>query len=709
MTNRSRAESERQPRPLSLRVKTLLIIMVTLVGLLGMLHMALSTYVLGSFVRLEEKTVSTDAARARDALLSNLAALDRTTQDYAHWDDTYQFVQDINQDYIDENTIPSVFTDNRLSLMEFVSVAGTAIFSKSFDLTTEQEIPVPEKFRHLAANLPPLLGHPISSTTGIVLLPEAPMLVASEAILTNEGEGPVAGVLIMGLALDGYELARLTETTHLAITVIRLDRPDADLAPEILEAKDAFKNNPNSDTFVQPLRGEKSIAGYTMFTDVMGQPAFLLQVTEGREIYAQGVASLRYLSIATVLAGLLQGGVVLLLLERFVLSRLTRLTTVARKIVDGDLEARAPVESGDETGVLAETFNAMTARLEQMLHGERERNEQLQATVQRYVEHMATVAQGDLATRLAPVQDRGEVLVPLAILGRHLDETVGNLQDMALQIRETASNLGSSSAEILTTTSQQTAGANQQSAAIAQASATIGQVSIIAKQTTERAWGVARLAQRSADLSRAGQQAVAETVEGMEQVKKKVEGISHDILALSEQTKAIGQIIATVNAIATQSNLLALNAAVEAARAGEAGKGFAVVAGEVRTMAERSRTATVQVKEILSEIQRSVGTVVVATEAGLKGTDAGIRMVGSAGGIIQQLAESVTESAQAAEQIAAAADQQLAGMEQISQAVLNIYQVTQQAVGSAHQSERSAAELNTLAEQLRQLVSRYRL
>ena len=94
--------------------------------------------------------------------------------------------------------------------------------------------------------------------------------------------------------------------------------------------------------------------------------------------------------------------------------------------------------------------------------------------------------------------------------------------------------------------------------------------------------------------------------------------IAETILALSEQTQQIGDIIATVNDIADQSNLLALNAAIEAARAGEAGKGFAVVAGEVRSLAEQSRQATAQVKEILGDIQKATNTAVMVTEEGTK-------------------------------------------------------------------------------------------
>ena len=283
------------------------------------------------------------------------------------------------------------------------------------------------------------------------------------------------------------------------------------------------------------------------------------------------------------------------------------------------------------------------------------------------------------------------------------------LQRVLIQVREAASNLDSASREILAATSQQASGAGEQAAAISQASSTIDEVRMISEQSTQRAQGVAEMAQRTAEVSRAGEHAVMETITGMEEVKQKVETIATNILALSEQTQAIGEIIATVNEIATQSNMLALNAAVEAARAGEAGKGFAVVAGEVRSLAEQSRAATVQVKELLSQIQRGVNAAVMATEEGMKGVDAGMKLSGEAGLAIQRLAEGVAGSAQAAAQIAAAAGQQVAGMEQIALAMQNINQVTAQGLASTQQSERAAEELNGLAGKLRQVVEQYRL
>jgi len=134
----------------------------------------------------------------------------------------------------------------------------------------------------------------------------------------------------------------------------------------------------------------------------------------------------------------------------------------------------------------------------------------------------------------------------------------------------------------------------------------------------------------------------------MQDLRGRVETIAEQILALSEQTQQVGEIISSVEDLADQSNLLAVNAAIEAAKAGEQGRGFAVVAQEVRTLAEKSKAATVQVRTMLTDIQRATNAAVLATEQGTRGADEGARLVEQAGITIRQLDETIRHSAEAA-------------------------------------------------------------
>jgi methyl-accepting chemotaxis protein len=194
----------------------------------------------------------------------------------------------------------------------------------------------------------------------------------------------------------------------------------------------------------------------------------------------------------------------------------------------------------------------------------------------------------------------------------------------------------------------------------------------------------------------------------MDDLQGRVQSIAEQILALSEQSQQIGEIITTVGDLADQSNLLALNAAIEANRAGEHGKGFAVVAQEIRSLAEQSKAATAQVRTILSDIQRATHAAVMATEQGTKGAEASAGTVEQAGHAIEALADVVQQSAQTAAQIAAAVRQHSVGMEQIAAAMGNIDQATRQSLAASRDTRQAAEHLTQFAQRLDLLVGPYR-
>jgi methyl-accepting chemotaxis protein len=271
-------------------------------------------------------------------------------------------------------------------------------------------------------------------------------------------------------------------------------------------------------------------------------------------------------------------------------------------------------------------------------------------------------------------------------------------------LQETSSVIASGSTEILAATTEQAAGANETLAAVSETMATVDEVAQTADQAADRARAVAETAQRAAEIGRNGRRAVEDSVGGMAEVRTQVESIGQSILALAEQAQAIGEIIGAVNDIAEQTNLLALNAAVEAARAGDAGRGFAVVAGEVKALAQQSKRATVQVRQILGEIQRATNTAVMATEQGTKQVAIANRQIGEAGATIRSLTDVVAEAAQASAQIVASAGQQAIGMAQIRQAIGSIHEATQQNLTASRQSEQAAQDLTRLGTRLAALV-----
>ncbi|MGA2642937.1 MAG: CHASE3 domain-containing protein [Spirochaetia bacterium] len=377
--------------------------------------------------------------------------------------------------------------------------------------------------------------------------------------------------------------------------------------------------------------------------------------------------------------------VVAFLLIRNISIPLGDLTRTAERIARGNLQGNQELRSRqDEIGLLSRTFRKMSLYLQET------------------AESAKRIAAGNLTLQVNPLSD-GDVL------GKAFGDMVKNLRLMTHELQEGIGMLGTSASEILATTTQIASGAAETATGVSETTTTVEEVKQTAQVASQKARSVMEGAQRSVQVSQTGRKSVEETLAGMNRIREQMEFIAISIVRLSEQSQAIGEIIATVNDLAEQSNLLAVNAAIEAAKAGEQGKGFAVVAQEVKSLAEQSKQATGQVRGILGEVQKATSAAVMATEQGSKVVEAGVKQSAEVSEAIRQLSEGIAEAAQSSTQIAASSQQQVVGMDQVAQAMESIKVASAQNVAGAKQAEAAARQLHDLGERLKQLVARYRL
>ncbi len=283
------------------------------------------------------------------------------------------------------------------------------------------------------------------------------------------------------------------------------------------------------------------------------------------------------------------------------------------------------------------------------------------------------------------------------------------INKISFELKEGITVLGESSAEIQTTVSEVSASAAETASSISETTTTVEEVRQTSSVSGKKAHIMMENAQKAAEISEQGLESSQLMVDGMNQINKQMQLIHQTISKLSDQNRSIGEITTTVSDIADQSNLLAVNAAIEAAKAGEHGRGFSVVALEIRSLSEQSKKSTVQVKEILSEIQNSIQKTVDAIATGSGTVEEGIRLVAEDRRVVEMLTETVEESMQASIQISSSSQQQITGMEQIVPAMENIKQASDQNTEAIRQVKQAADELNELGRKLKQIIDNYRL
>jgi methyl-accepting chemotaxis protein len=290
-----------------------------------------------------------------------------------------------------------------------------------------------------------------------------------------------------------------------------------------------------------------------------------------------------------------------------------------------------------------------------------------------------------------------------------LKKRTAELMHLLEKVKETVNILSSSSSEILAATTQVASGTSETATAISETTTTVEEVRQAAQLSSRKAQNLSENAEKVVQISRTGQKAVEETAAGMLHIRNQMESIANTIVRLSEQGQSIGGIIATVTDLADQSNLLAVNAAIEAAGAGEQGRRFAVVAQEIRSLAEQSKQATAQVRDILNDLQKATSAAVMATEQGNKAVNAGVKQSAQAGEAIETLSKSTEEAMQVAIQIVTSSKQQEVGMDQICTAMENINQAGVETVASMRQSEEAAKNLHELGNKLKEMMEQFKV
>jgi methyl-accepting chemotaxis protein len=285
-------------------------------------------------------------------------------------------------------------------------------------------------------------------------------------------------------------------------------------------------------------------------------------------------------------------------------------------------------------------------------------------------------------------------------LQQELISMLGRLSSLLDSAQAVNNDMRALTAEVLAATEEQASGAAEQAAAVTQTSATVEELAQTSKQIAENSSSVVSVAERTLASAEEGMKAVADTAEGIEDIRTTTRASSDRILALGDRSQEIGRVLVIIDDIAEQTKILALNAAIEAARAGEAGKGFAVVAEEIRKLADSVTESTQEIGRVVREIQASTSQLIMSTERAAKKVDEGKELATATADSLDTIVVQVEETTDAAKQISIATQQQRTASDQVVLSMKEVAQVSQQAAETSRQISAAITDLNQLADSL---------
>jgi signal transduction histidine kinase len=357
----------------TLRKKTVLILCFSAVLIVALIIAASRGILFQRYIDLERENLALNSRRIESIVLAQQDRFASSARDWAVWDSAYAYVQSPNAAFEKENIVSDTFESLGINYLVFADTEGAVIAGEGYDLQKKERVPFPESLRRVLASFGKGEKGPGKGAgrEGVFSLAEGVFVVAGHPILRSDGSGPAAGTLFMVRRLDDILLARISRQAGVPVSLLPLSSPEVP-ARFLIEAEETGRP---ADYRVE---GDQ-IAGYLLLKDLSGIPIAAMKFLLPRAIYDQGRRTLAIFVALFISFSVGIIAIVLFLLDRVVLSRLTRLSAEVQAIsASEDLGRRVTLDGRDELGALESKVNLFLSALQKSTGKLKAANQELQ-------------------------------------------------------------------------------------------------------------------------------------------------------------------------------------------------------------------------------------------------------------------------------------------------------------------------------------------
>ncbi len=319
------------------------------------------------------------------------------------------------------------------------------------------------------------------------------------------------------------------------------------------------------------------------------------------------------------------------------------------------------------------------------------------------VQEMAAGA-SDLTARV-PVETHDE----LGLLAEGVNATISKIQTVVRRIREASVQLLSTAAEIAAAARQQETTVQSLGSSTAEIAASVRQITATSKELSTTMNEVSDRSGRVASLADAGRNQLEQMENAVEQLVTATSSVSGKLSVIRDKADGINVVVTTITKVADQTNLLSINAAIEAEKAGEYGRGFLVVAREIRRLADQTAVATLDIENMVRQMQDAVSAGVMQMDKFSEEVRIGVARIGELSEQMGQIIEEVHALSERFGQVNDGVRNQALGAEQINEAMTQVTTVTQQTRESIDEFKRATEHLRSSVDSINQEVSQFKV